>query len=223
MNGKDDSIENLQRRAEGQMTGMRGLLEYTCLNKNKIKNVVEESRKILTSPLPGQNISIQSIHVANGQSLDIPLFSYYSGKDTLVTVRDYRPVVKTLYDVPKPVGYLIPKDCTLLVEWAGRHALEQIPLKIEKGGHIGQYRISSIDSIDFEGDKIVDPDITVNELKELPAPPSEFLFIPTAQLKGNLVVLALEPKSMLGLATYKKYANFLQNGQPYPVLFVVKK
>jgi len=222
MNGKDDSIENMQHRATGQMTGIRGLLEYVYENKDEVKSIVTNERKKLVSPEPRQDISIQSEHVSNGQLLKIPLFSYYSGKDSIVTVKDYRPVVKSLYDVRKPLGYLIPKDCTILVEWAGRHALKQIPLKNISGDQIGQYAITALDSVDFEGDRTVNPQVVLNVLKELPAGPG-FIFIPTAQLKGDLVVLALEPKSTLGLITYEKYAPLLKIGQPYPVLLVTKR
>jgi hypothetical protein len=50
---------------------------------------------------------------------------------------------------------------------------------------------------------------------------ADYLYIPTAQLKGNLAVIALEPKSMLGLATYPLFAGLLQVGD-YPVLRVNK-
>ncbi|MEI6456148.1 MAG: M14 family zinc carboxypeptidase [bacterium] len=222
MNGKDDSIENLQHRAEGQMTGMRALLEYVYLNKHRIKPLVSKERKKLVSFDPGREISIQSVHTSNGQSLQIPLYSYYSEADSLVTVKDYRPVVKSVYDVLKPTGYLIPKDCTVLLEWARRHSLEQILLKKESNYQYVQHLITLIDSIDFEGDTVVDPQLTQKVLRELPPDPG-FIFIPTAQLKGTLVVLALEPKSMLGLVTYKQYASLLKKGQSFPVLRVNKK
>ncbi len=222
MNGKDDSIENLQHRAEGQMTGMRGLLEYVYMNHARIRTLVSNERKKLCSPDPGREISIQSVHVSNGQELKIPLYSYFSHKDSLVTVKDYRPVVKSVYDVGKPLGYLIPKDCTALLDWAGRQSLVQFPLNRQSGDQYMQYMINSIDSIDFEGEKVVDPELTLNLLKKLPSDPG-FIFIPASQLKGSLLVLALEPKSMLGLATYPKYAHLLKAGKPWPVIRVVKK
>jgi hypothetical protein len=222
MNGKDDSIENLRHRAEGQMAGMRGLLEYAYENRGKIKLLVSGERKNLVSVDPGKKISIQSVHTANGQTLKLPLFSYYSGNDTIVTVKDYRPVVKSLYDVRKPLGYLIPEDCTLLVSWARRQALEQVPLKPISDYRIVQYNIGSIDSIDFEGEKVVDPQVTATVIKDLPRGHG-YIFIPAAQLKGNLIVLALEPKSMLGLVTYDKFARLLEAGKPFPVLRVENK
>ena len=222
MNGKDDSVENLQHRSGGQMTGMQGLLQYVYDNKEMIKTLVAGERKKLVSPEPNQKVSIQSEHVSNGELLALPLLSYSTGKDTIILVKDFRPMVNSLNDVHKPSGYLIPKDCTLLVEWANRQGLEQIPLKSFSGAVVGQYLITALDSIDFEGDRTVDPVVVLNELKVLPDNPG-FIFIPAAQLKGNMLVLALEPKSILGLVTYKKYAHLLKSGRNYPVLRVMKK
>ncbi|MEI7981369.1 MAG: M14 family zinc carboxypeptidase [Bacteroidota bacterium] len=222
MNGKDDSIENIRHRAEGQMTGMRGLLEYVYLNKDKIKDLVSGERKKLLSGDRDDKISVQSVHIANGEQLKIPLYSYYSAKDSLVTVKDYRPVVKSICDVKKPAGYLIPKEHTELVEWAGRQSLRQMPLSDISDYSVEEYFVTSIDSIDFEGDRTVNPQVTLKEIKT-DLTDSRYIFIPANQLKGNLVVLALEPLSMLGLATYQKYAHLLKAGENYPVLRVVKK
>jgi hypothetical protein len=38
-----------------------------------------------------------------------------------------------------------------------------------------------------------------------------------------MIVLAMEPKSILGLVTYKDYAHLLKAGEAFPVLRVVKK
>ena len=220
MNGKDDLIENLQHRAEGQMTGMRGMLEYTYLHKDQIKSLIAAERKKMISGAPEARISIQSEHTGNGQKLKIPLFSYYSGNDSLVTVSDYRPVVKSLYDVTKPVGYLIPRQLPLLVEWANRQSLNARPFENPGSYKIEQYTINELDSIDFEGDITVNPQVTEHELRDFTSA-GEYFFISTAQLKGNMIVLALEPKSMLGLPTYKNFAQLLTKGQAFPVLRVV--
>jgi hypothetical protein len=221
MNGKDDLVENLQHRAEGQTTGMRGLLEYAYRNKDQIKGIVAGGREKLISGEQGSVISIQSDHVPNGQKLKIPLLSYYSGNDSVVTVNDYRPVVSSLSDVIKPDGYLIPARSADLVEWAGRWSLKLTPFKNTGEYKIEQYFINGIDSIDFERDIIADPRVTLQELTG-PIPAGDYFFLPTAQLKGNMIVLALEPKSMLSLSTYKKYAHLLNKGEAFPILRVIK-
>jgi|GEM_PF-144310 len=221
MNGKDDSVANLRRRAEGQMTGMLALLEYVFGNKERIQHLVAAEREKLISPADGQMISIQSEHVPDGSVLVMPLLSLSTGNDTVVHVEDYRPMVRSLYDVKKPAGYLVPADCTLLLNWVSGHGFRQKILKAVTGLRIEQYGILSVDSIDFEGDRVVNPVIETKEVEKLPEG-RDFIYIPVNQLKGNLLVLALEPKSMLGLATYRQFARLLKPGTSWPVLKVNK-
>ncbi len=221
MNGTDMLLENIKHRSEGQMQGMRAMLEYVYLHKNEIKKTVASSRKSLISGKSNPKVSIQSEHVSNGQKLTLQLFSYSTLRDTTVIVSDYRPVVKSVYDVTKPAGYLIPKASKELVEWVGKHAFVTADFKPKKGQKIEQYTITGIDSIDFERDIIVDPNVETTEFSG-EITPSGYLYIPTNQLKGNFIVLALEPKSMLGLVTYKQYEHLLNIGEPFPVLRVIK-
>jgi hypothetical protein len=222
MNGSDNFAENLGHRAAAQFAGMRGMLEYAYLNKDEIKNLVTEERKKLISGNHEQLVSIQSNHVKNGEKLELPLFSYYSGKDTIVTVEDFRPEVKSIYDVKKPTGYLIPKELTALTDWAKRHSFAVRSLTNSSDYIIEQYLVHGIDTIDFEGDPTVNPQITIQEIRE-GIDTKQYIFIPTDQLKGNMIILALEPKSELGLVTYKNYADLLKTGEVFPVLRVLKR
>ena len=222
LNGKDGFIDNIKHRAEGQMTGMFGFLDFCYNHKDEIKNIVERERENLVDNNLPKNVAIQLDHFPNGSKLELPLVSYSSGKDTAVTVDDFRPIVKSLFDVERPKGYLIPKSKNDLVEWADRHSLKYSDYKKSDKDKIEQYFISGIDSIDFERDTIAIP---VVETKGIPNNFSEedYIFIPTTQLKNNLIVIALEPKSELGLATYKKFEYLLKKGEDFPILRIINK
>jgi hypothetical protein len=220
INGKDYSADNLRHRAEGQMTGMRGLLEFTYQNKKKIKDMVTADRRELISRPTSTVISIQCEHTANGQKIDLPVLSYSTGIDTVLTVVDYRPVVKSLYDIGRPEGYLIPKKLKELTDWTDRQGIIHKPFTNTGLYKIEQYEISNIDSIDFEGDKIVNPEVN-SAFLQTAVTADDYIYVPTSQLKGNLVAIALEPKSMLGLVTYKQFAHLLKPGGKFPVLRVV--
>lgn len=219
MNGTDSYIENLERRAEGQYAGMRCLLEYVCQNAEKIKLLVGQEREKLIQPVNKEKISIQSEHVSNGKKLEMPLFSYQTEKDTIIVIDDYRPVVRSLLDVEKPNGYLVPVNSVELTEWAERHDLENKGLKNPGKYRVEVYYIKRIESIDFEGDTIVDPVVVISDFEDFNSW-DEYMYIPTDQLKGNMIVLGLEPKSMLGLVTYRQYAHMLKEQAYYPVLRV---
>jgi hypothetical protein len=222
LNGKDYSGENLKHRAEGQMTGMRCLLEYVYLNKDKIKTMVAADRHDLENGKGDRTISIQCEHSANGKSLDLPVHSYATDRDTVISITDYRPVVKSICDVIRPEGYLIPKKLKDVTDWISRHAFTQSAYLPTTSDKIEQYDIVKIDSIDFEGDMVVNPEVTSGEIHSKISP-DDYVYLPTSQLKGNMIVIALEPKSILGLVTYPQFAHLLKAGEKYPVLRLVNK
>jgi len=221
-NGTDSYMENLEKRAMGQAAGIRGFLEFTCQNAKKIKKMVKLERFKLLHPKYGQPVSVQMIHAASGEILQLPVYSYKSMADSTILVKNFRPVVKTLADVEKPYGYLIPEDLPQLKEWSQRHQLEMYPFEFSRDYVLEQYHIQAIDSIDFELDIIINPNVDNRTFELEPLSPS-YLFIPTAQLKGNMIVTALEPKSMLGLATYKEFEFLIRPDTAYPILRVEKK
>jgi hypothetical protein len=219
LNGDDDSLDNIKNRAERQMTGMRGLLEFAYRHKNEIKNLVEDERNKLIKNKLNNKVAIQLDHYPDGSRLEFPLLSYYSNNDSVITVKNYRPVVKSLLDIERPVGYLVPKNLKEIMDWADRHSLKYYDYKKSNSDKIEQYYIKGIDSIDFEGDMTVNPVVEVNDISNIISD-EDYIFIPTKQLRNNMIVIALEPKSELGLVTYKKYEHLVKKGEKYPILRV---
>lgn len=222
LNGKDNLIDRIKHRSEGQMTGMFGLVEFSYNHQKQILKMVHDERNKLLKGKANEPIAIQLAHANDGSTLRMPLLSYRSGKDSIFTIVDYRPIVKSLFDVSKPIGYLIPVTLTDIVSWAQRHNLKTEPFRNAPKYKIENYFIASVDSIDFEGENVVNPNV---ELKECSNKISntDYIFIPTNQLKGNLIVTALEPKSILGLVTYKIYSNLLRPKEYFPILRVTAK
>ena len=216
----EDSLDNINTRANGQALGMFGFLEFVYSQMDIIKNMIREERnKLIRGNVP-EKVSIQMEHLSNGEKLIVPLRSMYSDSDSLIAVTDFRPVVKSIYDVERPAGYLIPKNINELYEWAVRQNLTIQSFTNSPDKMIREYFVSKIDSIDFEGDTVVNPDVELMEVKE-EINGKDYYFIPTNQLKNNLIVTALEPKSMLGLVTYKIYEHLLKKGEYFPILRVV--
>jgi len=220
LNGKDVYVDNIKHRAEGQMTGMKGLLEFVYNHKDEIKNLVNEGRKNLIENTLSDKVAIQLDHFTDGSKLELPILSYYSNNDTVITVTDYRPIVKSIYDVKRPKGYLVPKSLKEIVDWADRHELIYSEYKKSDEDKIEQYFISEIDSMDFERDIIVNPIVDSKMIKN-DLCVSDYIFIPVNQLRNNMIIIALEPKSELGLVTYKQFEHLLKKGETFPILRVV--
>lgn len=215
MNGRNQ-LDNLERRAKGQHAGVKGFLMLAVKNKNQIKNLVENGRKSLLAGKP-DSVAVQMTHALTGETRTMALLSVSTGKDTLVTVKNYRPVVKSRYSVAKPKGYLIPADDEKLTAWTERHGFRKEKYIPKTADVVSEYNIVSIDSVDFEGDIVVDAGTersTINptDLKK------EYWLLPVNQLAGNVIVQALEPKSEIGLVTYKMFEYLLVKGEKFPVL-----
>jgi hypothetical protein len=220
MNGRDDSIENLQHRAFGQKEGMMALLTFVRDHHHEIKILVVHERSQARKNQAGELVTLQASHVSDGSALKMPLLSLSTGKDTIISIRNWCPVVKSIYDVVKPRGYLIPRDCTLLKDWALRHKFPRELYTPEPGDVLEQYQIESLKSIDFEGDTIIDPVLSTRKVKVIK---KQYYFYPASGDKAMLLILGLEPKSMTGLATYPAYSGYLQPGKTWPVVRVLTK
>lgn len=208
INGKNNSLDNIKRRTESQTRGMRGLLEFVYLNKKFIGDLVHSERENILAA-ESKSIGVQMEHVKDGRKLMLNLFSISSEKDSMIVVENYRPIVKTNLDIEKPDGYLFPKNNELLLGWAERQRLSFFPADETKLKSVEEYFITSIDSIDFEGDLAANPNYETRDVTKSFSP-SDYYFIPTRQLKGNMIVQALEPKSTIGVVQYKIFQELLR-------------
>jgi hypothetical protein len=221
LNGEDVYKDRIERRAKGQMTGMKALLQFAYEHAASIQKLVAANRKALIKIKPGTPYAIQMDHFRTGKEHPLPVYSYSTGKDSVIMVKDYRPVVKSLLDVTRPVGYLVPKNVPELLNWSKRHDLKTAKVPALGKFKIEEYQVIGIDSIDFETDMIINPNVKLSVIENVKA--DDYIFIPVDQLKGSLIITALEPKSELGLVTYASYRHLIKAGEKYPVLRVVKK
>jgi hypothetical protein len=65
----------------------------------------------------------------------------------------------------------------------------------------------------------IDPRVILREVTEKPRL-KDYIFIPISQVKGNMIVVALEPRSMCGLSTYSRFEYLWRDRQVFPVMRV---
>jgi hypothetical protein len=73
LNGKDGLLDNIKHRAEGQMTGMRGLLEFAYAHKDEIKKLVRRGRNKLIKSELNTRVAIQLDHFSDGSKIEVLL------------------------------------------------------------------------------------------------------------------------------------------------------
>jgi len=218
INGKDYSTDQIKQRTESQKTGMLGLIEFVYKNKDDLLEMIKEEREALIEDCQSK-VAIQMEHIKDGSKLNLNLQSVFSNIDSVINVENYCPIVKPIYEVTKPKGYLIPQNSLDLINWAEKHKIKYSPAGKDKVEKFEQYFISGIDSTDFEGDKVADPQIEITcDNKEINL--ADYYFIPTNQLQGNLIVQALEPRSVIGLAKYKLFDYLIKKEEYYPIIRV---
>ncbi|MBZ0199040.1 MAG: hypothetical protein K8H86_04170, partial [Ignavibacteriaceae bacterium] len=218
LNGADGETDNIKHRAEGQETGMRALLEYSYLNKDEIKKTVNTAREKLKLSRAGADVAIRMDHAKGKDTLLLNLRSVYSGKDSLITVTNYNSAIEPLLTIKKPAAYLIPKADSLLVAWMNKHEIEYKNFVPDDRQVLKVYNISVDDSLMLEGDKIAKVNTDKEDFRGAYSPGGYFI-VPINQLYSNMLVLALEPQSIIGLVVYKEF-KYLLSGKTYPVLRV---
>jgi hypothetical protein len=214
-NGRD-SIDSIKRRAEGQSAAIQALLRFVYENKHEIKNLVKEERAKLINSSALETVSIRMEHFPEDE-LEIKFLSVLTGEDTLIRVDNFHTEVKSLLNINKPSGYLIPALDKELRTWMDRHNIIYGTYHPSDSFKVEQYEVTGIDSIYLEG--LFLPDVKVEKKKvEID---SGYFFIPVDQLHSNMLILALEPQSMLGLFNYQNF-KYLLKDDSFPILRVLK-
>lgn len=221
MNGNDTFVENLRNRAYSQLAGMKAFLQFAYENAIEIKKLVSLERKSILENTAGSAISIQCDHKSNGSVLKLPLVNYSTKTDTIVEVHNFKPEVYSLKNVQAPFAYLIPKNDKNLINWCKTHHFKTIKSPEKNAFSVLKYAQTGYTvTLDFEGDTVVLFPMT--EMAENNFNLHEYIILPANQPKGRMLVQALEPESVLGLATYKQFAYLFDNKSSFPILKMIK-
>ncbi len=215
-NGKDSFIENIEKRAKGQFETMFSLIMFCFENHREIKELVTNARKNILSK---SDIILQADHFPDGSIFDLPAKSVENLKDTILKISNYHPLIKVILKLNMPEGYLIYKNDSLLIDFLQKHNI-YYSSKIPSKKKIYQYEILKVDSILLEGEYLKNPTVERKSIK-IDSEENNYIFIPSNQFKRDLIALALEPQSMVGLIQYEKYV-YLLNSKKYPILRVEK-
>ncbi len=218
-NGKDNFIENIKHRAEGQAEAMLALLNFCFKYANDIKNLIAHERKELLND--NSPVAVQMDHFNDGNKFVLPVTSYPEERDTVIQIENYNRSIKKLLEVPQPDAYLVPKACSLSVGFLNNHKIyyhDNTP----QLGNLQIYNIEKIDTIEIEGEKFGNPTVSIIEKKINEIDAEKYYVVPLNQPKRKVIVLAFEPQSMLGLRNYEKFKKLLQTGINYPIFRFIK-
>lgn len=209
LNGRT-SVENIERRTEGQIRAVLGFLEFVYNNKNEIRDVIRKSRE---DALKLSKVAIRLEHIKGDEQKFLSLLNLKTDTDTTLLIDNFHAKVISKLDVEKPKGYLIPKKIVELKTWLDNHGIfYEVNHSLTEAD---QYTIENfVDSVDEELEnqypQVSSEKININ--------PNDYYFVPTKQLHTNMLVIALEPQSQIGLIQYDLFKEKLTEENKYTIL-----
>jgi hypothetical protein len=216
LNGKD-SLHNIKRRAESQKESMKALLMYANKNSESIRKIVKTARTQLMNGKTDKSTAIKLEHIKGDKPLKYKLQSVKTGKDSIFTVEEYHNKLISLADVSNPKAYLVPTNEKAVLDLADKHGISYEKYKANPSDDIYAYYIKGIkhelvEELDIRSPEMLKKQIAAKDLE------SDYVIIPLNQLKANMIILAFEPESTLGLVNYPEYKELMAAGKTYPIL-----
>ena len=218
------SVEKIERRTAGQISGVRAFLKTIIRHRKKVLSIVGSARdKLLEEPQRGDEIYVRQDYTRDPErkTVTFAVYDVNSKQHTQKELWNYSPLVRVKKSVEKPVAYIFSKNERRLTELLSRHQIEMHCLKKDTKVKVEEYTILSLTSITEEDKAGRDVEVKVQTKDVTMEEGSVVIFL--RQRAGNLIPLLLEPESSWGICTERagrkhRFAEYLQQGRQYPIL-----
>ncbi|MCF6270263.1 MAG: succinylglutamate desuccinylase/aspartoacylase family protein [Melioribacteraceae bacterium] len=185
--------DSLTIRRNGQLTNIKGLIEFVYKNCTEIQGTIDSAREDIINSKESDEIVIRSKYVETDSTINLVMHNVNKKEDTLMTF-PFGGIVKATLTINKPKGYLIPNNDTLLVALLKKHHIKFEPYRVKENENIFKYKIAADSVQELEKDNFNIEKIKVSNLE-----PLQFYFVPINQIASNFITLIFEPKSKSGV------------------------
>jgi hypothetical protein len=204
--------DELQRRSSRQLAAIRSFLGFLSARAPEVRALVQAGiRAVTDSRAP---VVLQMDHVPDGSTLNIPVQVLKTGAASTLEVK-YAPSVKALKSVERPAAYVIPAAQTALIAFLDRHGVTYDRVEQPRRQSVEIYTERGDSKAVIEGKNLHIP-ATRKRTELISLAPGDVV-VPLDQRQGTMLVIALEPESMWGLAQYEEFAALRTPGRDYPV------
>jgi len=210
-NGREMN-DDLRRRTRGQLSAIRAFLTFAADHANEISTLVNTERRQL--PFAMGPVAMQMNHFPDGSLLTMPVKTYPGGKDSTILL-PYTPVVRTLYQVTRPREYRIPHSQSQILELLARHGVQSHVLERDTVLDVEAYSDVQFTTTMVEGDTgyIAQPEAQKIRCQSSAGD----VLVPVHQFRSTMIVSALEPSSLWGIAQYPAFAWLRNLKGEYPI------
>ncbi len=216
-NGRDVN-DGLDRRAAGQLAAMESFLEFVNRNSTEIRSLVHSERgRIARSTEP---VVTQMDYIYGGATIKVPVKSLSTNTDSVVSMA-FAPAVKPLESVQRPAAYVVPKSQRAIRELLDRHAVRYDTVARTEQREVEIYTVVDVAGKWMENKPSTS--VTTRMRKARVSLEPGDVVVPVSQPHGTMLVIALEPSSMWGIAQEELFAGLLVKGGDYPVYRIPAK
>jgi hypothetical protein len=99
------------------------------------------------------------------------------------------------------------------------HAIDTASFPLREGLEVSAYKVVRLMADTLE-EMAVQAPVLQTEKFSLGNHLHNYVYVPVHQFKSSLIVMAFEPRSMVGLVNYTAFAYLLEAGKLYPILRV---
>jgi hypothetical protein len=210
-NGRDVNDE-LDRRITGQLAAIESFLDFVNSRNAEIRRLVRSGRE--KSADSTEPVVTQMDYVYDGATIKVPVRTLSSKVDSVVSMA-FAPVVKPLVSVLRPEFYVIPRS-----QRAVRDLLDRHGVRYDTVARSTRQEVEIHTVVDVAGKWMENKPFTYVSTRmrtaEVSLEPGDVV-VPLNQPRGTMLVIALEPSSMWGIAQDEAFAAFLVKGSDYPV------
>ncbi len=216
-NGRDVN-DGLERRTAGQLAAIESFLEFVNRNNTEIRSLVRSGRERITRST--EPVVTQMDYVYEGATIDVPVRTLFTNIDSVVSMA-FAPVVKPLESVQRPAAYIVPRTQRTIRDLLDRHAV-----RYDTVVRAERRKVEIATVVDVTGSWMENKPTTAVTTRmrtaEVSLEPGDIV-VPVNQLQGTMLVIALEPSSMWGIAQEEPFAGLLVKGADYPVYRIPAK
>lgn len=210
-NGREMN-DDLRRRTRGQLTAIRAYLAFVARHHDGISSLVATERRQLTYATGP--VAMQMNHFPDGSLLTMPVKTFPGGRDSTILL-PYTPVVRTLYEVTRPRAYYIPRAQSQILDLLARHGVQMQSIPRDTVIDVEVYADVRFAAAMVEGDTAY---FSQPEARKISRPVSAGdVIVPVHQFRSTMIVSALEPSSLWGIAQYPAFAWMRGLNGEYPV------
>ncbi len=214
--------DDIRERGRQQLETMKAFITFAADHAGEIRELVQRERAALEAAEPGQEVALVMDYVPDPSrpTVTVGVIDMETGAEEELVIEDFHPRVEATVFVSRPMGYVVPGGLTSVLEVLARHGIEMRPVEAPLEAIVEAYTIRSTTETTKEDKDFLEVEVT--KTRGPTVIPEGDVIVWTDQLRTNLIVSLLEPRSQWGLPPLPDFGELLEPGTVFPIGRIVE-